>query len=100
MYLDEAGGVSTLNAHSPYNSRMTTRPVAIRALLMACALAWVAAWTAMSTSGCRSSVPLMAGVPERVESLGGMFQVESSPGQGTKIIANLSLQEEEEHEEE
>jgi signal transduction histidine kinase len=42
----------------------------------------------------------MVGMRERVESLGGTFQVESSPGQGTKIIANLSLQEEEEHEEE
>jgi signal transduction histidine kinase len=42
----------------------------------------------------------MVGMRERVESLGGTFQVESSPGQGTKILANLSLQEEEEHEEE
>jgi hypothetical protein len=46
---------------------MTSRPVAIKALLLACALAWVAAWTAMSTSGCRSSAPLIAGVPERVD---------------------------------
>ena len=42
----------------------------------------------------------MVGMRERVESLGGTFQVESSPGQGTKILANLSFQEEEEHEEE
>lgn len=46
---------------------MTSRPVAIKALLLACALAWVAAWTAMSTSGCRSSAPLVAGVPDRVD---------------------------------
>ena len=42
----------------------------------------------------------MVGMRERVESLGGTFHVESAPGQGTKILANLSLQEEEEHEEE
>lgn len=42
----------------------------------------------------------MVGMRERVESLGGTFHVESTPGQGTKILANLSLQEEEEHEEE
>lgn len=41
----------------------------------------------------------MVGMRERVESLGGTFQVESAPGQGTKIIANLSLQEEEYEEE-
>lgn len=42
----------------------------------------------------------MVGMRERVESLGGTFRVESAPGQGTKIVANLSLQEEEEYEEE
>ena len=42
----------------------------------------------------------MVGMRERVESLGGTFQVESAPGQGTKIVAYLSLQEEEENEEE
>jgi signal transduction histidine kinase len=41
----------------------------------------------------------IVGMRERVESLGGTFRVESTPGQGTKILANLSLQEEEEHEE-
>jgi hypothetical protein len=46
---------------------MTSRPVAIRALLLACALAWVAAWTATAASGCRARTPLIAGVPERVD---------------------------------
>jgi signal transduction histidine kinase len=40
----------------------------------------------------------MVGMRERVESLGGIFDVESTPGRGTKIIAFLSLQEEEEYE--
>ena len=40
----------------------------------------------------------MVGMRERVESLGGRFRVESAPGQGTRIIADLSLQEEEEYE--
>lgn len=31
----------------------------------------------------------LSGMRERVESLGGVFQVESRPGQGTKIIARL-----------
>lgn len=34
----------------------------------------------------------MMGMRERVESLGGLFQVESNAGDGTKIIACLSLQ--------
>jgi signal transduction histidine kinase len=42
----------------------------------------------------------LVGMRERVESLGGTFRVESAPGQGTRVIANLSLQGVEEHEEE
>ncbi len=34
----------------------------------------------------------LIGMRERVESLGGVFRVESAPGEGTRIIANLSLQ--------
>jgi len=41
----------------------------------------------------------LVGMRERVESLGGTFRVESAPGQGTKIIAELSLQGAEENEE-
>ena len=33
----------------------------------------------------------LAGMSERVESLGGLFRIESGIGQGTKIIAQLSL---------
>jgi signal transduction histidine kinase len=32
---------------------------------------------------------------ERVESLGGNFRVESAPGEGTHVIADLLLNEEE-----
>lgn len=35
----------------------------------------------------------LAGMRERVESLGGSFTVESSPGQGTRVIAVLPIQE-------
>jgi signal transduction histidine kinase len=42
----------------------------------------------------------LVGMRERVESLGGTFLVESAPGQGTKVMARLSLQGVEEHEEE
>ena len=42
----------------------------------------------------------LVGMRERVESLGGTFFVESAPGQGTKVTANLSLQGVEDHEEE
>jgi signal transduction histidine kinase len=42
----------------------------------------------------------LVGMRERVESLGGTFLVESAPGQGTKVMAKLSLQGVEEHEEE
>jgi len=38
----------------------------------------------------------LAGMRERVESLGGNFRVESAPGQGTRVIADLSLAGEEE----
>jgi signal transduction histidine kinase len=34
----------------------------------------------------------LVGMRERVESLGGLFQIQSQPGQGTKIMAHLSLQ--------
>lgn len=34
----------------------------------------------------------LVGMRERVESLGGYFQVESTPGEGTKVIAKLSLE--------
>lgn len=34
----------------------------------------------------------LAGMRERVESLGGSFKIESRKGQGTKVIASLSLQ--------
>jgi signal transduction histidine kinase len=34
----------------------------------------------------------LAGMRERVESLGGVFSVESPAGRGTKVIANISLQ--------
>lgn len=34
----------------------------------------------------------LVGMRERVESLGGLFQIWSQPGQGTKIVAHLSLQ--------
>jgi signal transduction histidine kinase len=34
----------------------------------------------------------LVGMRERVESLGGTFRVESAPGKGTKIIANLLLE--------
>ncbi len=37
----------------------------------------------------------LAGMRERVESLGGNFRVESAPGKGTRVIADLSLLEEE-----
>lgn len=37
----------------------------------------------------------LVGMRERVESLGGNFRVESRPGQGTRVIADLSLIEEE-----
>ena len=37
----------------------------------------------------------LAGMRERVESLGGNFRVESAPGAGTRVIADLSLIEEE-----
>ncbi|MSP12181.1 MAG: hypothetical protein EXR62_04395 [Chloroflexi bacterium] len=32
------------------------------------------------------------GMHERVESLGGRFHIESQPGQGTKVMARMSLQ--------
>ena len=38
----------------------------------------------------------LAGMRERVESLGGNFRVESAPSQGTRVIADLSLAGEEE----
>ena len=38
----------------------------------------------------------LAGMRERVESLGGNFRVESAPGKGTRVIADLSLAGEEE----
>lgn len=38
----------------------------------------------------------LAGMRERVESLGGNFRVESTPGRGTRIIADLSMAGEEE----
>jgi signal transduction histidine kinase len=41
----------------------------------------------------------LVGMRERVESLGGTFLLESEPGQGTKVIANLFLQGVEENEE-
>jgi signal transduction histidine kinase len=34
----------------------------------------------------------LVGMRERVESLGGLFRIESDPGSGTKVIAHLSLQ--------
>jgi signal transduction histidine kinase len=34
----------------------------------------------------------LIGMRERVESLGGQFQVNSRPGQGTTVIADLALQ--------
>jgi signal transduction histidine kinase len=34
----------------------------------------------------------LVGMRERIESLGGTFHVESAPGEGTTIIANLSLE--------
>lgn len=34
----------------------------------------------------------IVGMRERIESLGGDFRIESTPGQGTKVIASLSLQ--------
>ncbi len=34
----------------------------------------------------------LVGMRERVESLGGLFQIESEPGSGTKLIARLPLQ--------
>jgi signal transduction histidine kinase len=37
----------------------------------------------------------LAGMRERVESLGGNFRVESAPGEGTHVIADLLLNEEE-----
>lgn len=37
----------------------------------------------------------LVGMRERVESLGGTFRVDSAPGRGTRIIADLSLVEEE-----
>src|SRR5919106_2791830 len=46
---------------------MTSRPTAIRSLLLACALAWAAAWTVTSTGGCRARTPVIAGVPDRVD---------------------------------
>jgi signal transduction histidine kinase len=33
----------------------------------------------------------LAGMRERIESLGGLFQVESAPGKGTRVSASLSL---------
>jgi signal transduction histidine kinase len=35
----------------------------------------------------------LAGMRERVESLGGVFQVESTPGTGTRVMAFLPLEE-------
>jgi signal transduction histidine kinase len=35
----------------------------------------------------------IVGMRERIESLGGSFRVESAPGQGTKVIANLAIKE-------
>jgi hypothetical protein len=46
---------------------MTSRLAAIRALLLACALAWVTAWTATAAGGCRARTPVIAGVPEQVD---------------------------------
>lgn len=37
----------------------------------------------------------LVGMRERVESLGGNFRVESAPGQGTRVIADLALADEE-----
>lgn len=37
----------------------------------------------------------LVGMRERVESLGGYFRVESAPGRGTRVIADLSLVDEE-----
>jgi signal transduction histidine kinase len=34
----------------------------------------------------------LVGMRERVESLGGTFQVESAPGRGTKVMAQLPLE--------
>jgi signal transduction histidine kinase len=34
----------------------------------------------------------LAGMRERVESLGGVFQIESQPGRGTRVIARLPLE--------
>ncbi len=34
----------------------------------------------------------LVGMRERVESLGGIFQVQSEPGRGTRVIARLPLE--------
>jgi signal transduction histidine kinase len=36
----------------------------------------------------------LAGMRDRIESLEGMFRIESAPGQGTKVIARLLLRQE------
>src|SRR5262245_51005231 len=50
-----------------YNSPMTAWSGAARALLVACAFGWVAAWTLTAAGGCRARTPVLAGVPDRVD---------------------------------
>jgi signal transduction histidine kinase len=56
-------------------------------------------FTKVQSSGWDKHLGLI-GMRERVESLGGSFRLESAPGLGTRVIANLPLQGAEEHEEE